>query len=54
VTTVKAKPTSVPNHGILIHAVVWPQQTWAEKLGTAVPPFGGGGTGSTSNTINVA
>ena len=33
------RPTSVPS-GILIHPAVWPQQTWAESLGT-VPIFGG-------------
>jgi len=30
------RPTSIPS-GILIHAAVWPQQTWAE-IG-ALPPF---------------
>jgi len=30
------RPTSVPS-GIMIHQAVWPQQTWAEKWGTALP-----------------
>jgi len=32
-------PTSVPS-GILIHPAVWPQQTWAENWGGAVPLLG--------------
>jgi len=36
-----SRPTSLPT-GILIHPAVWPQQTWAENGGGAVPPFSGG------------
>jgi len=32
------RPTSVPS-GILIHPDFWPQQTWAENSGAAVPPL---------------
>jgi len=35
------RPTLVPS-GIWIHPAVWPQQTWAEKCGAAVPVFGEG------------
>jgi len=35
-------PTSVPS-GILIHTVVWPQQTWVENWG--LRPFSGGELG---------
>ena len=31
-----SRPIFVPS-GILIHPAIWPQQTWAEKLGGAVP-----------------
>jgi len=44
----RPRPTSVPS-GILIHAAVWPQQTWAENWGGSAP-FGEGGAGSPSNT----
>jgi len=37
-------PTSMPS-GILIHIVIWQQQTWAENWG-APPPFGGGVLGA--------
>jgi len=30
---------SIVQSGILIHPAVWPQQTWAENWGRAVPPF---------------
>jgi len=43
----RPRPTSIPS-GILIHAAVWPQQTWAENWGS-VPLFGEG-AGSPSNT----
>jgi len=43
-----SRPTSVPS-GILIHPAIWPQQIWAENWGLC--PFGGGGTGSPSNTM---
>jgi len=33
------RPTSIPS-GILIHAAIWPQQTWAEN-GGALSPFWG-------------
>ena len=42
-----ARPTSVPS-GILIHPVVWRQQTWAENWGLC--PFGAG-PGSPPNTV---
>jgi len=35
--------------GILIRRAIWPQQIWAENLGLC--PFGGGGSGSSSNTV---
>jgi len=41
------RPSSIPS-GILIHPAVWPQQTWAEKRGAAVPLLQG--PGSPSNT----
>jgi len=34
------RSTSVPS-GIFIHPAVWPQQTWAENWGGAVPILGG-------------
>ena len=43
-------PTSVRS-GILIHPAVWPQQTWAEKLGAADFLFGRE-VGYTSNTMS--
>jgi len=42
-----SRPTIVPS-GILIHPVVWPQQTWAKNLGLC--PFLGG-AGSPSSTM---
>jgi len=42
-------PTSLPS-GILILAVVWPQQIWAENWGRTVSLWGGG-TGSPSNSV---
>ena len=36
------RPTSIPSD-ILIHAVIWPQQIWAENWGLC--PFGGGELG---------
>jgi len=38
------RPTSVPS-GILIHPPIWPQYTWAEQWGAAVPLFFGGELG---------
>ena len=43
------RPTIIPC-GILIHPAIWPQQTWAENRGGAVPLFGKG-AGSPSNTV---
>jgi len=37
------RPSSIPSD-ILIHAAIWPQQIWAENLGTV--PLWGGGAGS--------
>ena len=37
------RPTSIPS-GILIHAAIWPQRTWAENVGLC--PFGGAGSPS--------
>jgi len=42
------RPTFVPS-GILIHPVVWPQQTWADNWGGGCAPWGG--DGSASNTV---
>ena len=42
------KPTSIPS-GILIHPVVWPQQTWAAVRGMLCPLFRE--AGSPSNTM---
>jgi len=42
------RPICIPR-GILIHAAVWPQWTWAENLGAPSPPWGGGERGP-SNT----
>ena len=42
------RPTSVSS-GILVHSAVWPQYTWAEKWGAAVP-FSGG-SWAQSNTM---
>ena len=33
----------------MIHAAIWPQQTWAEN--GRLFPFGGGGAGSSPNTM---
>jgi len=41
------RPTFVQG-GILIHAAIWPQQTWAENWGLC--PIFGEGAGSLSNT----
>ena len=30
------RPTSIPS-GILVHLAIWPQRTWAENWGGAVP-----------------
>jgi len=45
------RPNSVLS-GILIHAAVWPQQTWAEKWGAVPLLFFGEGAGSPSNTMS--
>jgi len=46
-TTLGPRPTSVPS-GILIHAAVWSQYTWAKKWGAAVPLSRGGAAASPS------
>jgi len=45
----ESRHISIPS-GILIHQVVWPQQTWAENWEGAVLLWGGG-AGSPSNTV---
>jgi len=44
-------PYAIPS-GILIHPAVWPQQTWTENWGAAVPLWGElGSQNSPSNTM---